>query len=331
MSPKKKFISWLLKSLNKRIFVVNSYNHPTPEEIYENITNTFLNSCEKRTELEKLPIKPFDIPKKLYQYRRFDENGYNINNLKSSQIWCSSVKNFNDLYEGTVKTPSNEDLFSGTFKRRPDLRKKYRNTWCRLSKEQKEKMISSTKHLTNKVAKNIFAVSCFTRNNSCHPMWAHYADTHEGFCVEFDFSTLELDKWLWLYPVAYSNEKIYYRDSSIYENNCIPKKDCPKCEKSVFTKCFATKATDWEYEREWRMLTKNPKFGQVENYLETDFDGVTQDVSGCITGIYLGAKTEPKNEEQMIAIAKEKNIPIYKKEPSHDSFELQDKKIWSPN
>lgn len=40
-----------------------------------------------------------NIPSKLYRYRRFDENEYNLNALKVDEIWGSSISTFNDPFE----------------------------------------------------------------------------------------------------------------------------------------------------------------------------------------------------------------------------------------
>ncbi len=34
---------------------------------------------------------------------------------------------------------------------------------------------------------NGFLIGCFTENDVCNcmPMWAHYANNHRGFCVEY--------------------------------------------------------------------------------------------------------------------------------------------------
>ena len=305
---------------------MNSYQHPTPEVIYEYITNTYLNSCEKRADFAKLSVKPF-VPPKLYQYRSFDKDGHNINNLKNSKIWCSSVKNFNDLHEGTLKLPTGANLLYGFYKRNPNERKRFNNAWHRKPKEERDKIESDLKQLINDKTQNVFAVSCFTTNSCSNPMWAHYADKHTGFCVEFDFS---LQQHPWFFPVAYSNEKIIYEDNCIGEPDCVPGEDCSRCEKDAFNKCFLTKGNDWFYEQEWRIFAKNPHSGKAINFLEKDFLGIPQDVSGCITGIYLGAMIGPENESQMIEVAKEKNLPIYKKVSSPDSFKLQYTLLWSP-
>lgn len=40
-----------------------------------------------------------NIPSKLYRYRRFDENGYNLNAFKVDEIRGSSISTFNDPFE----------------------------------------------------------------------------------------------------------------------------------------------------------------------------------------------------------------------------------------
>ena len=46
-------------------------------------------------------------------------------------------------------------------------------------------------------------IVCFTQNPNDMPMWAHYANEHKGFCVEY-----EIDDPSKLYPVFYTDKRL---------------------------------------------------------------------------------------------------------------------------
>jgi hypothetical protein len=71
-------------------------------------------------------------------------------------------------------------------------------------------------------------------------MWSHYADKHQGVCLEFDVLEDTTDVFRMLMPIHYTNIRQscnYVRDPNSY------------------VRCFAlTKSLDWSYEKEYRAL-----------------------------------------------------------------------------
>lgn len=81
---------------------------------------------------------------------------------------------------------------------------------------------------------NWYGCICFTRDPICVQMWAHYAASHEGYCVE------------------------YYRPNSfLLSANCKPvlyRRTMPEITSiEQIDHLFWTKAEAWEYEAEWRL------------------------------------------------------------------------------
>jgi len=76
-------------------------------------------------------------------------------------------------------------------------------------------------------------------------MWSHYADSHEGFAIEFDAEhpffdqkRSEDDQFRQLNRVTYQSNRpeLIFNEVDNFQN-------------------FLVKSTQWEYEQEWRMLT----------------------------------------------------------------------------
>ena len=64
------------------------------------LNNTTVDHKENDDEIENLSnILKEIIPEKLYRYRSFDNNNYNINALEKNEIWASSLSEMNDYFE----------------------------------------------------------------------------------------------------------------------------------------------------------------------------------------------------------------------------------------
>lgn len=90
----------------------------------------------------------------------------------------------------------------------------------------------------------VLGILCLTESPDNLLMWAHYADSHQGFVVEFDTDNSFFDQRLHsdddfrcLRKVCYSTER---------PNIVISKLDD--------FKSFLTKGLEWSYETEWRMM-----------------------------------------------------------------------------
>ncbi|MEB8330779.1 DUF2971 domain-containing protein [Flavobacteriaceae bacterium KMM 6897] len=107
-------------------------------------------------------------------------------------------------------------------------------------------------------------VSCFSKNNSNLLMWSHYADSHKGFCLEFD-SNLE--------PFSKSFEVIY--NSNIPTINSDLLLD-DKLSLESFKKLLSYKSIDWKHEDELRLLhqEKNKIFRYPRHALKSIYFGI---------------------------------------------------------
>lgn len=123
-------------------------------------------------------------------------------------------------------------------------------------------------------------------------MWAHYAKSHTGFCVEYEFDRDKLN-------MNYRSEEdkvdliqaIKYVDS-INLHGVQPSMDMALFQKSSF----------WDYENEIRLCS---------------FDSTSQEeypvikCKGAIKAIYLGAKCSAENRREMEKAIADKDIPLF--------------------
>jgi hypothetical protein len=107
-------------------------------------------------------------------------------------------------------------------------------------------------------------VCCFSKNNSNLLMWSHYADSHKGFCLEFD-SNIE--------PFEKNFDVIYNPDIPTIESDLLFDEE-NKFES--FKKLLSFKSKDWEHEEELRVLhkEKNKNFRYPRYALKAIYFGI---------------------------------------------------------
>lgn len=123
------------------------------------------------------------------------------------------------------------------------------------------------------------------------PMWAHYADNHQGFVVAFDTD----HEWFKQRKDGKKNrlQKIVYFDGMIEE---------PLENVSA---AFMSKTTDWAYEREWRLYAQ---VDQVDATYGTDSDPVhvVNFPEGAVQRVIVGSKATPEAIENIRSVLKKK-------------------------
>lgn len=147
-----------------------------------------------------------------------------------------------------------------------------------------------------------FGVASLTTRFDNPLMWSHYASSHKGICIEYDFKDYFIvDKMpnLLLHEVIYSDKRVTL-DASILDRVNI--KDISNQGRfdilEFFLEGLFTKHSVWEYEYEWRsILIAN------ENR-EFKFDNVS--------AIYLGNKMPDAVANKIIETFKDRRLSIHR-------------------
>jgi hypothetical protein len=115
---------------------------------------------------------------------------------------------------------------------------------------------------------------CASRVPDSILMWSHYAANHTGIVIEFDTTEKpfsEIGEELML-PVTYSEKKAnYFHFNTLAE-----------FQKAMFS-VAATKAVDWSYEKEVRIVLGAGKPLRESLYLQLAPASITQVLFGCRT------------------------------------------------
>lgn len=134
---------------------------------------------------------------------------------------------------------------------------------------------------------------CLTEIPDSLLMWAHYGSSHKGFIIGFD-----KDHEFFVKSGCNLKRIIYQerRPVVLYPN--------PSLNETYFTK-----SPEWEYEKEWRLLRREP--------LDKSTDGYTKDGSGLpiylfnfpigvVKEIILGCRMDSELQNSISVLAKEK-------------------------
>ena len=157
--------------------------------------------------------------------------------------------------------------------------------------------------------KSQFRVACFTENNDSPLMWAHYTNSHQGFCMEYDLLKLPEGYRYGILPVIYSDER-YDATKALTTLN-----------KNLVGNPFYYKSLHWKYEKEWRMVIPESVVTDGEYYADFQ-DGVI--------GIYLGLKSFECHKEKIdkiMEVYSQKGLPVYKIIIEPSSYSLKSVQI----
>lgn len=128
-------------------------------------------------------------------------------------------------------------------------------------------------------------VSCFSKNNSNLLMWSHYADSHQGMCLEFDFRVVPFSKFF----------EVTYRSSipSINMDSLLNE----ELDSEFIKNLLSFKSIDWKHEEEIRI------FHQESN--KSYFYPIRS-----LQAIYFGLKTNQSDIELICSIMKSRNPDV---------------------
>ncbi|MFW9686750.1 DUF2971 domain-containing protein [Vibrio parahaemolyticus] len=211
-----------------------------------------------------------------------------IDILEKCRIRFSQPNAFNDPFEflpsiTSIDTPANLDKAWNQL-----INENIENVWEALSNEQKNNLPKQefmeyvysdidieltnihkrmseigalARHKIYETANSNIGVLSLTEKGNNLLMWAHYADSHTGYCIAFDtshsfFHRKESDLDELRHP-----RKVIYRDER-------PKTTLKQLEGAEL---LLTKSTHWEYEDEWRMCMP---LSDAEEVIETGTDNV---------------------------------------------------------
>ena len=150
---------------------------------------------------------------------------------------------------------------------------------------------------------NLFLIGCLADDYKNRLMWSHYADSHKGFCIEYDYNNTDnIDIVPW--PVIYSDKRIKMPWKAVIKKT---KENMANATETMML-ALLTKDKMWSYENEWRVLISDKANPNVK--------------MPCISCIYIGALCSENNKRKIRRMAKELSIPVKQMKIDHGEYML---------
>jgi hypothetical protein len=212
---------------------------------------------------------------------------------------------------------------------------------------------SHFRNLRDSAIQDSALISCFSEDNQSNIMWAHYGNIYQGAILEYDASELLeaakthlielkhkgmfnlpddiLKRGPMLEKVVYSEYRADISDEVLKAHKLVSKYGEPldyndpkyseiKLEDDIFKKqqrlMFLTKALEWSYEKEWRLIIPNYFSEKVHPGTKK---GKTLTIGIKPKSIILGYKIPQEKAKKLIQLAISKKIDLFGSGPDYFS------------
>lgn len=271
----------------------------------------------------------------VYKYLPIERLTY----LKDELLRFTQPLDLNDPFEWMPVLPSKEEIISiieivakenlQLIEQKSSSRESRRKNIVEYTKKYKDSIRSVENDEPNNFKEQFFTraitslgsklgIFSLSRRWNSALMWAHYTNSHKGFCIGFDrnsdyFNTKgnPLDPTFMIQPVEYNENRIK-----------VPVERGVK----INPKVVLTKSKDWKYEEEERiiaLLDLANKIIEAKPYNICLFKIPHETISEII----VGAKIESEHFKEISSFCAEKKIDLYKSSLSVTKFEMVREKI----
>ena len=181
------------------------------------------------------------------------------------------------------------------------------NTMEGYLQEIKHKLISSIETLfpvLSEASKKYSTVACFSESIKSILMWSHYADSHKGFALEYNFRpTLEQPITnVMIAPVLYQDVRLDISSYIVWAFLLISGVRIKSPDISAYIKNALFKSSDWSYEKEWRLIDLTPR-----DFFDTSASAIPYKPEA----IYYGRNMTLENKRMLHEIAQKVGVREY--------------------
>jgi len=251
----------------------------------------------------------------LFFYKYFPNKDWALDGLSNSYSTFSSRKGLNDLFDSKIDiinpTPNELKLLRDSFKKQQQKQKyKIIDEWFNKGKmtDQGEEVLKIVNSTFNKTIDS-FIFLCVSKLNNSSLMWSHYANAHEGFCIEFKSTQISARKVEYKKDIATINSNIYI---PLFLNRChgikMEKQEEENVGKSIIDSLLV-KLKEWEYEQEYRYhlahkVKKEPLKDTCGEIIKGKYK--VKYTSDFIESVIFGCRTSDKFKDKIKEIIKDK-------------------------
>jgi hypothetical protein len=212
-----------------------------------------------------------------YKYRSESTLERDIQSLEECYFYAPTADQLNDPTEGVINDQQVVEV-------------------VRLLDQAIEASLTDLLKLRHSVG--IFSLS---KNIQDEVMWAHYGESHLGYCIEYDICRLMLEprtQWS-LLPIKYSGNPPEFSLADLFAPN----------KEAIEQMLIGHKSERWNYEEEVRIITARPG----KNYY----------AQAAVTGIYFGCRCRKEVEEKVRKTLSGRGVKYYKMNYPTSTYKLQ--------
>ncbi len=231
----------------------------------------------------------------LYKYRGGNNDTFerDLNALKHNFLYAPSHDQLNDPCETLVLTDKFHLQLKIIFKLFP-----------KANIDDKQGLTSSHQNLIDQ--KNNVGIYAMSRTFNHELLWAYYANSHRGFCIEFDSEELVEKN---IYDKKYFLEVSYSKRPPQLGLEYLDKRDEDLIK--IIGKLAGTKSKKWKHEEEVRLIT--------------DKKGIHSYNHKAIKAIYLGVKMPDEHKNMLFETLKGRGIHFYQMKQKKGLYEFEEK------
>lgn len=232
-----------------------------------------------------------------------------LRSMANGEVYFAPFASLNDPFEATIVLDGRlfdfVGLLFGLFKG-----KKVRNEFKELNQVVKGEVSDLLKHFVKNIG--IYSLS---RTVKDEVMWAHYANSHKGFCMEFDLDKLrtnQLETGFWL-DVAYLSQPpkvsfVEMVDRKILNSSSRIGLGAGEGSISYLMKLLSSKSMRWSYEQEVRICMLG--VGAFRHDLD------------ALKSIYFGVRAERRLIRLVMRLMRGRGLKYYQMKMLDDSYGL---------
>ena len=238
------------------------------------------------------PVTRLYIPDVLYKYYSLNDNKKlnkkKFKTLQDKQIYMSRIRDFNDPFDGKAFFYDSKQLAD----------------------------IKRLEHVQGKIIDDFTEFNrgtALTENGtSCMPMWAHYSNNHQGFCVAYDMKNpANTALTACTFPIQYTEDRFditsFMKEYVSMVSSEVDRQSAQGVKKIlihdlslIYVSQFLCniKHSTWSYEKEFRCTNGANAKGMPY-------------INAIPKAIYIGMNCNEKNKERLVEIARTLSIPVY--------------------
>lgn len=238
------------------------------------------------------PVTRLYIPDTLYKFYSLNDdkelNEKKFSTLQNKQIFMSDIKDFNDPFDGKAFFYDPKQLAN----------------------------IKRLQHINGRIIEDFttfYKGTALTENDtSCMPMWAHYSNNHQGFCVAYDMKNPANTALAGCtFPIQYTDERLditsFMKKYVSMVASEVDKKSVYRIEQIIRNDLSLVyvaqllcniKHSTWSYEKEFRCTMGAQSKGMPY-------------VDAVPKAIYIGMNCKEQNRNKLVEIARSLSISVH--------------------